>query len=342
MGAKNSIEKLASANSRASNAEQQVLAFQNGAENSREQLMSANSWASNAEQRVKTEDAMMKELLMDPWRKTVKDGWNAEELHQLRNEVEANKFPESAKIKLFNILMVGQISAGKSSIINSIESAIRGEEEVTNKADAGTAGQGKSLTKQLRSYKMREGKGQVQFWDTMGLEVEDEGLDIQKIEKIMDGLVRNKANLDGTLGTKYLRDTSEIEHKMHCLIFAVHANKFAALDENILGKLTRIRYAANERDIPCLVVCTAVDLVCKHVEKDTSKVFYSQAVQKMMTMVSERSGFPLNMVFPQRNYVKETVAELNIDFLTMLLFKRIVKVSKDFCERLMDDEEEDD
>lgn len=318
-----------------------------GSNNSKAQLMSSNSRAVNAEEQVrklnnleiekkKKEAVKMKELLEDPWRKIAKQGWNEDELLQLKNEVAANKFPES--INFFNILLVGQISAGKSSIINTIESAMNSDEQVTNKAVAGTAGQSKSLTKQLRFYKIKE--AHVKFWDTMGLEVEDEGLDIQKVCMIMDGKVKNDATLDGTLDPRSLRDAPEIKDQMHCVIFAVHAEKFAALDENILGKLTKIRYATNQRDIPCLVVCTAVDLVCDHVEKDIRNVFYSRNIQKLFTMVSERSGFPLNMIHPQRNYVKETQTELNIDFLTMLLFKQIVKVSKDFCERLLDGEDD--
>jgi hypothetical protein len=59
-------------------------------------------------------------------------------------------------------------------------------------------------------------------------------------------------------------------------------------------------------------------------------------------MVSEKSGFPLNMIHPLRNYVEQTMTDEHIDFLTVLTFKQIIKVSKDFCERLMDEEEEDD
>ena len=59
-------------------------------------------------------------------------------------------------------------------------------------------------------------------------------------------------------------------------------------------------------------------------------------------MVSEKSGFPLNKIHPQRNYSDQIETEVHIDFLTMLLFKQIIKVSKDFCERMMDSDEEDD
>jgi hypothetical protein len=34
-----------------------------------------------------------------------------------------------------------------------------------------------------------------QFWDTMGLEVEDNGLDIETICMIMDGKVKNNAKV---------------------------------------------------------------------------------------------------------------------------------------------------
>ena len=65
----------------------------------------------------------------------------------MKNEVAANTFPES--IDMFNILLVGQISAGKSSIINTMVSAFDEKKEVTtSKADTGTVGE--SLTKEVR------------------------------------------------------------------------------------------------------------------------------------------------------------------------------------------------
>ena len=74
---------------------------------------------------------------------------SVQELLQLKKEVMAYKCPKSTDIKSSNILLVGQISAGKSSIINTMVSAFDEKKEVTtSKADTGTVGE--SLTKEVR------------------------------------------------------------------------------------------------------------------------------------------------------------------------------------------------
>jgi predicted GTPase len=65
----------------------------------------------------------------------------------MKNEVMAYKCPESTKIKYFNTLLIGQISAGKSSIINTMVSAFNEDDEVAKSAQAGAAGE--SLTKHV-------------------------------------------------------------------------------------------------------------------------------------------------------------------------------------------------
>jgi len=192
---------------------------------------------------------------------------------------------------------------------------------------------------------VRDEKGQeikLRFFDTMGLEVEqDEGINIDTIEKIMDGYVKPNTILENNLERAKmngdLRKQPELKDKMHGLVFVINAEQFSLIDENVLKKLVKIRKAANERDIPSMIIMTAIDRVCEHVEKDTSKVFLSRNIEKMVDIVSEKSGYPINMVNPQRNYVKDQVKVEGIDLLTLYHVRQLVWSVSDYYQQLADD-----
>merc|ERR1719483_1403647 len=98
-----------------------------------------------------------------------------------------------------------------------------------------------------------------------------------------------------------------------------------------------VRRAANKRGMSPFVILTGIDKICEHVEKDTSKVFHSQNIQKMVKLVGEKSGIAENKIFPMRNYYKETQKDPNIDFLTMMVLRQIVRFADGFVEDLVDE-----
>jgi len=148
--------------------------------------------------------------------------------------------------------------------------------------------------------------------------------------KLENNLERAKKNDD-------LRQQPELKDKMHGLIFVINSEQFSLIDENILKKFMKIRNAANDRDIPSMIIMTAIDRVCEHVEEDTSKVFLSESIEKMVDTVSEKSGYPINMVNPQRNYVTEQVKVEGIDLLTVYHVRQLLWSVSDYCQKLADD-----
>ena len=63
----------------------------------------------------------------------------------LKDEIKTHKLTEGAGIDYVNVLLIGEISAGKSSFFNSLESVFTGR--VTTRADAGVSE--RSLTTQV-------------------------------------------------------------------------------------------------------------------------------------------------------------------------------------------------
>ena len=119
------------------------------------------------------------------------------------------KLLKKSGISHINILLIGEVGAGKSSFFNSVNSVFRGY--VTSLANAGSMGKSVttqvihdtlskiSLILQYREYKVRAGDDRdkiikFRFCDTMGLEGEG-GLQISDVEKIMDGQVRDQTEV---------------------------------------------------------------------------------------------------------------------------------------------------
>ena len=66
---------------------------------------------------------------------------------KLKIEIQTAKWTEEAGVSHINILLIGEISAGKSSFLNTVESVFTGH--VTNRAGAGHGGG--SLTTEVRN-----------------------------------------------------------------------------------------------------------------------------------------------------------------------------------------------
>ena len=123
---------------------------------------------------------------------------------KLKDEVQTHKLCKDANIKNINILLIGEISAGKSSFFNSVESVFSGH--VTLRADSGFGGESVTtqviitnvnttnqyLNVQYRQYRVRatdkrKNRIKFKFCDSMGLEGNDVGLSATDVGKIMDG-----------------------------------------------------------------------------------------------------------------------------------------------------------
>jgi len=273
-------------------------------------------------------------ILSTPWRKGME--WGDKAYKDLKAEIQTYKLCKDAGIDEINVLLVGEISAGKSSFFNSVESVFK--EHVRARANAGVGE--RSVTKQYRQYrvKAKDRKNQTikfNFCDSMGLEADDtKGLSPTDIGKIMDGHVKEKFELSRGIQQNmlgYNKNPTEND-KIHCVAFVVNAKKFAFIDERIVKKIRDIREEANGRDMNPIVILTHTDEYCSITKKDTSKVFLSSAIEAKVFDVSERFGIPQSLIYPVRNYDRQTECEQDIDILILRALRQIVRNSEAFLE----------
>merc|ERR1712123_226802 len=283
---------------------------------------------------------MSEDLLEKPWRRygRDKDPWAESVYETLKNEIVTHELLKEAELDFFNVLLIGQISAGKSSFYNTIESVF--SDYVTTRADAGAVEQ--SLTTKFRTYKVKamdhDNKPiRFQFCDTMGLSTES-GLSPEDCGKIMDGHVQAGDDLRDELEAgpeTYKND------KMHCVVFLVDASRMSYMDEVIIEKFRKIREQGTNRNLNPVVILTRIDECCAELDRDEgdiTQVFHSKTVRDLVVEVTQKFGVAQNMVFPVQNYSSELEKEPGIDILLLRALRQILRSSKTCIEDMVERE----
>jgi len=281
-------------------------------------------------------------ILAAPWRKfNEPNPWSKSVYDDLKKEICTHKLLKSAGIKYFNILLVGQISSGKSSFFNTVESVFEGF--VTTRANAGMVEE--SLTTQYRTYKVtatdvNNKPIRFKFGDSMGLEGGNIGLSPADVGKIMDGHAFDGAELSsGSLkpGNPGYNDSPTLGDKIHCLAFVVDALGFKTLDDELIDKVKEIRKEANMRSLQPIVILTRIDQACEDVTaKDVTKVYNSSKIKEKVKEVSAGLGITEIMIYPVQNYSVQTECDQGIDILTLRALRQILRSSKSYLKDMQE------
>ncbi|XP_072563004.1 interferon-induced protein 44-like [Paramormyrops kingsleyae] len=227
------------------------------------------------------------------------------------------------------ILLIGAISAGKSSFFNSINSIFRGN--IAVQARAGWSHF--SNTTKYRTYQVRAGRdGQPLAFllcDTMGLEQTDGGgVKIEDIDSILRGHIPDNFQFNPLDAwrptdseTKY---QLPLKDRIHCMVYVMDARTFAVMPESTLKKLQEIQKKLHSYDVPLMVLLTKVDEACPHVEKDLKNVYRSCYIKEQIYKASDCLGIPVSQVLPVKNYSHEIALDTCCDILLLTAMQQML------------------
>ncbi|KAI1890305.1 hypothetical protein AGOR_G00152370 [Albula goreensis] len=245
--------------------------------------------------------------------------------------------PGNPTVGAVRILLNGQVGAGKSSFINSINSIFQGH--ITTEALADGTG-GKSFTKTYKTYTIenRSAPGSncsFVFNDVMGLEAaEDGGVRADDIISALKGHVKEgyKFNPETALseGDPLYNSNPNLGDKVHCLVTVVSADNFAIMNDDMVKKQRKIRLAASELGIPQVAVLAKVDMACKLVKEDLKRVYQSRYIKEQIDKFSQKLGIPVNCIVPVQNYNNEIDLNNDVDTLLLSALKHIVNFADDY------------
>ncbi|XP_016360332.1 interferon-induced protein 44-like [Sinocyclocheilus anshuiensis] len=249
-----------------------------------------------------------------------------------------NFFPSHPDVKDIKILVAGEIAAGKSSFINSINSAFQGR--ISSRALVNSAaGNSHSFTQKLKGFTIRSGKKTLPFVfkDIMGLESETlAGAQIEDIINAVFGHVKEsyKFNKEKVLTNEdqHYNSDPNLSDRSFCLVYDIAANIVHYIDDQLIDKLKDIRQKISDMGITQVVVMTKVDEACPLVKKDLRKMYTSKKIKEKMELCSAIIGVPLTNIFPVKNYHDEIDTDDDIDVLILKALEQIVQLADDRLE----------
>ncbi|XP_039591535.1 interferon-induced protein 44-like isoform X2 [Polypterus senegalus] len=228
------------------------------------------------------------------------------------------------------ILLAGQVQAGKSSFINSVNSIFRGYPIFQ-----ATVGYGKkSVTKNYRAYTISDSKGGGKlpfiFCDTMGMKGcdNDVGILTQDVFSMIDGYVPDNYKFDPITAMSTCKKCTEkpsLADQVHCIVYVVDASTAILLEKELLKMFQKIQKKACNLGIPQLLLLTKVDFACNIVKDDLTKVYKSRYIHETVIKVSQMVGVPVACILPVRNYWCETELDMKVDILILKALQQILR-----------------
>ncbi|TRY64405.1 hypothetical protein DNTS_017100 [Danionella cerebrum] len=254
------------------------------------------------------------------------------DLQNLKSKLE-NVTPSRPEVKQIQVLIAGQIGAGKSSFINTICSTFKGR--IVSRAQVNSADVGHSFTQNLKGFTIRSQKKElpIVLKDIMGLEPEKlAGAQPDDIISTLYGHFDPKHALSSE-NQHYTKDPS-LSDQCFCLVYIIDANTLEFVNDKVLEKMNDIRNKIRSKGIPQVIVMTKVDEVCPLVNKDLNFVYRSKKIKEKMELCSAKMGLPLMNIFPVKNYHIEVETNDVVDYLQLMALQQILNLADD---RMLDD-----
>ncbi|XP_065110174.1 interferon-induced protein 44-like isoform X11 [Paramisgurnus dabryanus] len=265
----------------------------------------------------------------EPWRKF---DWNQRDV--LKKKLEEFT-PSNEDVKYIKILVAGEIGAGKSSFINSINNVF--QERITSIALVNSsAGDSKSFTRKLKASRVKSGDKFLPyvFTDIMGLESKVlAGSQPEDVINAVFGHVKDGYKFDESepiaQGKEHYISDPNLSDQAFCLVYVVAADTVLFTDQKLIDKLKIIRHRISDRDIPQVIVMTKIDEACPVVKNDLRKVYRSKKIKEKMQTCSDLIGVPMCNIFPVKNYHDEIDTNPDVDVLILKALDQIVYLAHD-------------
>ncbi|XP_018518553.1 interferon-induced protein 44 [Lates calcarifer] len=262
-------------------------------------------------------------IFTEPWREI---SWGDK---QTGLEYVQDYQPKKEGVSHLRVLLYGPVGSGKSSFINSVSSILRGRMAIPAAVSAATSEISFTTKYETHEIEREDGFYPLVFNDIMGLEdgpnrgVQTEDIKLAMMGHVMDSQQFSPASplLNGCAG--YNKNPSAND-RCHILLCVISANA-PEIKESVLG---------TDLGIPQVCILTHIDEACDVTESNLKNVYHSKYIKRKMEEMSSSVGFPMNCIFPVKNYNEEKDLDDDIDTLILDALRYIINFGDDFIKKM--------
>ncbi|XP_076099387.1 interferon-induced protein 44-like isoform X2 [Mytilus galloprovincialis] len=273
-----------------------------------------------------------------PWREMDIPTWDYESLNILKKEIEEYvplremSVSEDA-LPHINILLLGQVEAGKSSFFNTLNSIFH--DRLSIQARAGRSD--RSLTKSFNVYSIISNKRILRFriCDSRGFE-DTQGDDLFDIKDIVDGNIKNKykfvEKLDIEKESPFYRRDPKINDRIHCVAIVVDATKDPdhPIAEHVQEQIRKTQELMNLKGVPQLILMNKIDGLSESIKGGFSSIFHSQEVKRRVEKLANYFRLPPNTVLPMKNFDIKHHININFQILALYNLRQMLRAADDY------------
>lgn len=269
-----------------------------------------------------------KEPMLQPWREYPDDIFSKNTKDRLLKKILDISLPDPCKS--INIMVMGNIGAGKSSFINTLFTVLRNNDHLSTIASPHGINIS-STTKRFHEVILttfEDGKT-IRIYDCRGVHCHDwSSTDYRDdLIKAVDGRIRRNYQFQKDRGIQedsvFLNKNPTISDKMHCVLYVTDSNQVQH-DQSAI--LRNVRAHVDDNAIPLRVVLTKVDqLNLCGFHGDLSGIFRSRQMNLKVEAAIKQFGKQKNQILPIANYVNDMQQNIVQDVLALLTIDNILE-----------------
>lgn len=246
--------------------------------------------------------------------------------------------------RVLKILLVGPVASGKSSFIDSVNSAIQNKIVVHASIGSATVTAENPLST-TEKFKLNSidyppdntaaiRRSGVYVGDIPGFQEQD-GIKDDHIKFIMDGNVPDGYKIiNGIQDTQrdLQRDPSP-DDKIHCVCFVFDCvSILKGLSETMRTTIQHMLRLVYEKDYPHIVLLTKCDIVSHSWSTGRQRIFEDKNVRLCKEKIQEEFRFRQQLIFPIVNYEDQNVVDKQTDRLILAALSKILYLGKRYMD----------
>lgn len=267
-----------------------------------------------------------------PWRDIGYYGFSEKTKSQLLEKIGAIDPPCDA----INLMVIGRISSGKSSYINTLTTVFRDIGSISTIQSVYGQNVG-TTTKKLFEVTLKRfgGRKRLRIYDCRGFH---KSFPFHDLPLVISGHIKKnyefqddrKINQDDLEEARFYNKNPTISDQMHGILFVADVEKLDC-EESELENAEMILKVA-DYNLPSSLILTKVDTLDLCNAGTLNEIFRSKHAEKKVNTVKEKFGFHDCKIWPIANYVTGTNQDINRDVLALLSLDNILEEAITYIE----------